>query len=128
MAVKSLKRAQERIEVKDLKLNALLDVTLAINSNLSRQGLFNIYKETLQQLSIEKVALFINDGSWDLALFYGVEISNFDLDIEKELLPFEDISEINTTLNGPLKGFDLVIPVYHKKKCDCFFVDWRYFK
>lgn len=120
MAVKSLKRAQERIEVKDLKLNALLEVTLAINSNINKQGLFNIYIETLQQLSIEKVALFINDETWDLALSYGIESESLKFDIEKDLLPFEDISEINTTMNGPLKGFDLVIPVYHKTKAIAF--------
>ena len=120
MAVKSLKRAQERIEIKDLKLNALLEVTLAINSNLRKQGLFNIYQETLKQLSIEKVALFINDGSWELAFSYGLEVDKFSLNVEKELLPFENISEINTTVDGPLKGFDLVIPVYHKTNAIAF--------
>ena len=56
MAVKSLKRAQEKIEIKDLKLNALLDVSLAINDNLSREDLFNIFQNTLAKLKIEKLA------------------------------------------------------------------------
>lgn len=116
MAVKSLKRAQQRIEVKDLKLNAILDVTLAINSNVSKKELFNIYKDVLKQLNIEKLVLFINDSEWKCVLDYGVEEHKVDVDVEEDLLKYEDISEVNSITEGSLSGFDLVVPVYHKTK------------
>ena len=48
MALKSLTRAQNKIKIKDLKLNALLEVTLAINSNVSKEKLFGIYNNVLR--------------------------------------------------------------------------------
>jgi sigma-B regulation protein RsbU (phosphoserine phosphatase) len=116
MAVKSLKRAQERIEVKDLKLNAILDVTLAINSNVSKKELFEIYENVLKQLNIEKLVLFINDSQWKKVLSYGLEDQKIEVSVDKDLLEYEDISEVNSITEGPLSGFDLVVPVYHKTK------------
>ncbi len=87
MAVKSLKRAQEKIEIKDLKLNALLDVSLAINDNLSREELFKIFEHTLAKLKIEKLALFIFNEQWTNALSCGVK-NTIEIDVEQELLQF----------------------------------------
>ena len=115
MAVKSLKRAQEKIEIKDLKLNALLDVSLAINDNLSREELFKIFEHTLSKLKIEKLALFIFNEQWTNALSCGVK-NTIKIDVEQELLQFTEISEVNFKTNKALKVFDLVIPVYHQTK------------
>jgi sigma-B regulation protein RsbU (phosphoserine phosphatase) len=115
MAVKSLKRAQEKIEIKDLKLNALLEVSLAINDNLSRDELFKIFQNTLAQLKIEKLALFIFNEQWINALSCGVK-NTIDIDVERELLHFTEISEVNFKSNKVLNAFDLVIPVYHQTK------------
>ncbi len=115
MSVKSLKRAQEKIEIKDLKLNALLDVSLAINDNLSREDLFNIFQNTLAKLKIEKLALFIFNEQWTNALSCGVK-NIIDIDVERELIQFTEISEVNFKSNQALSAFDLVIPVYHQTK------------
>lgn len=115
MAVKSLKRAQEKIEIKDLKLNALLEVSLAINDNLSREELFKIFQNTLAQLKIEKLALFIFNEQWFNALSCGVK-NTIEINVEQELLQFTEISEVNFKSNKVLNAFDLVIPVYHQTK------------
>lgn len=115
MAVKSLKRAQEKIEIKDLKLNALLEVSLAINDNLSREELFKIFQNTLAQLKIEKLALFIFNEQWFNALSCGVK-NTIEINVERELLHFTEISEVNFKSNKVLNAFDLVIPVYHQTK------------
>jgi sigma-B regulation protein RsbU (phosphoserine phosphatase) len=115
MAVKSLKRAQEKIEIKDLKLNALLDVSLAINDNLSREELFKIFENTLAKLKIDKLALFIFNEQWTNALSCGVK-NIIDIDVERELIQFTEISEVNFKSNQALSAFDLVIPVYHQTK------------
>lgn len=116
MAVKSLKRAQRKIQVKDLKLNALLEVTLAINSNVSKDKLFGIYQQALRELNIEKVVLFINESEWNIAMSYGTDVESLKVDIEKDLLPVEEISEVNSQTDGVFKEFDLLVPVFHKTK------------
>lgn len=116
MAVKSLTRAQRKIKVKDLKLNALLDVTLAINSNVSKDQLFGIYENVLRKLDIEKIALYIYEGEWNLATWYGLENKDLSIDVEKDLLQYEEIEEVNSKTDGVFEEFDLIIPVTHKTK------------
>lgn len=116
MAVKSLKRAQRKIQIKDLKLDALLEVTLAINSNVSKKNLFGIYEHILRELDIEKVVLFINENNWHIAMSYGTDISDLNIDVEKDLLTVEEISEVNSQTDGVFKDFDLLVPVFHKTK------------
>lgn len=114
MAVKSLKRAQERIEIKDLKLNALLEVSLAINDLLPKKELFQIYVNTLRKLNIEKLALLIHDKKWEWAISFGVKDGDLEFDAEKELTHFTEITEVNYSKSEALKAFDLLIPVYHQ--------------
>ena len=116
MTVKSLKRAQRKIEVKDLKLNALLEVTLAINSNVSKSKLFGICEQVLRELDIEKVVLFINENEWNVAMSYGTDIENLEIDVEKDLLDVEEIIEVNSHTDGVFREFDLLVPVFHKTK------------
>ena len=116
MTVKSLKRAQRKIQVKDLKLNALLEVTLAINSNVSKRKLFEIYEQVLRELDIEKVVLFINENDWNIAMSYGTDVKKLEIDVEKDLLDVEEIIEVNNQTDGAFREFDLLVPVFHKKK------------
>lgn len=116
MGVKSLTRAQRKIKVKDLKLNALLEVTLAINSNVSKEKLFGIYENVLRELDIEKIALYIYEGEWNLATWYGLEAKELAIDVEKDLLKYEEIEEVNSKTDGIFEEFDLLIPVFHKTK------------
>jgi len=116
MAVKSLKRAQERIEIKDLKLDALLEVTLAINSNVSKEILFDIYEEALKALNIEKLVLFTAENGWGQTLSYGIKKNEIKIDVHGDLLPIKAITEVNQLTEGPFSHFDTVIPVFHKNK------------
>lgn len=116
MAVKSLKRAQERIEIKDLKLNALLEVTLAINSNVSKDILFDIYQQALRALNIEKLVLFTSESNWGKTLVYGVKKAEVNIDVYSDLIPMKEITEVNHLTEGPFSHFDTVIPVHHKNK------------
>ena len=100
MALKSLTRAQNKIKIKDLKLNALLEVTLAINSNLSKEKLFGIYNNVLRELDIEKIALYINETEWNLATCYGIEAKNLSIKVEDDLLKYEEIEEVNSITDG----------------------------
>lgn len=116
MAVKSLTRAQRKIKVKDLKLNALLEVTLAINSNVSKEKLFGIYENILGELDIEKIALYIFEGEWKLATWYGLKSKELAINVERDLLKYDEIEEVNSKTDGIFEEFDLLIPVFHKTK------------
>ncbi|HNE96694.1 MAG TPA: hypothetical protein PLO42_12005, partial [Cyclobacteriaceae bacterium] len=53
---------KSKFEIKELELNALLEITQAINSNLPEESLYKIYNFTLRSnLNIEKLALFVLD-------------------------------------------------------------------
>ena len=116
MALKSLTKVQNKIKIKDLKLNALLEVTLAINSNLSKEKLFEIYNNVLRELEIEKIALYIYEAEWNFATFYGLKGEELSINVEDDLLKYEEIEEVNSITDGVFKEFDIIIPVYHKTK------------
>ncbi len=116
MAIRSIKRADAKILIRDQKLGALLEITNAINSNLSKSKLFAIYEFVLrEQLNIGKLVLFLNEGEWDMALKFGTD-SDVDIDVRRDLLPITEITEVNSKVEGAFKEFDVVVPVYHKTK------------
>jgi phosphoserine phosphatase RsbU/P len=107
---------QHKRAIRDLKLSVLLDVTKAINSNLSTTELLTIYEDTLKnKLNIGKLVLFINDGTWKNLCQYGIDKA-IPMDIMDHL---QSISEISTAqMHGDIldKEFEIIIPVSHKDK------------
>jgi sigma-B regulation protein RsbU (phosphoserine phosphatase) len=78
------KRLTEKLKQRDFKLNALLDITTAINENRNVERLLEQYEKVLRsQLSIEKLMLFTREDKWKCILKYGVkegEIHDIDDD------------------------------------------------
>ena len=107
---------KNKIKIKDLKLDALLEVTLAINSNVTKEELFGIYEKVLRELDIEKIALYIYESEWNLATWYGLEGEKLNINVEQDLLIYEEIEEVNSKSEAIFDGFDLIIPVFHKIK------------
>jgi phosphoserine phosphatase RsbU/P len=107
--------AHKRV-IRDLKLSVLLDVTKAINSNLSTTELLTIYEDTLKnKLNIGKLVLFLNDGEWKNLCQYGIE-REIGMDIVNQL---QSINEISTAqMHGDVldKEFEIIIPVFHKDR------------
>lgn len=105
---------QKRIQ--DLKLNALLEVTKAINNNFSTAQLLDLYQDILEnRLGVGKLVLFHYDKEWKCILKYGISKEFNHIVFEEELLAIHEIETI-TFSNGELsKSFEIVIPVFHKK-------------
>jgi sigma-B regulation protein RsbU (phosphoserine phosphatase) len=106
------KRSSPRI--KDLKLNALLEVTKAINSNSPTDELLRRFEDILRnQLNIGRLVLFSNDRGWKCILKYGVgdEYNNVDFN---ELVKIKEISTIDFSSGSLNNSFEIVIPVFHK--------------
>lgn len=112
MATSINKRSSPRI--KDLKLNALLEVTKAINNNSSTDELLLRFEHVLRnQLNIGKLMLFSNDNGWKCLLRYGVGKGYNNIDFN-ELTKIKEISTIDFSSTGINNSFEIVIPVFHK--------------
>ncbi len=104
-------------KVQDLKLKALLEVTKAINNNFSTSQLLDLYKEILEnRLGIGKLVLFSFDEEWKCILKYGISVGHNPIEFENELLLIEEIKTIGFSQGELSKSFEIVIPVFHKKK------------
>lgn len=116
MRSKLLRKSNSR-KIKDQKLNVLLEVTKAINNNQPTQELLRKYEHFLRdELNIEKIVLFSNDhDEWQTLLSYGITEKEIKaIDIKSTLLPLKEITTVMSLNDKTLKGFDVVVPVYHK--------------
>jgi sigma-B regulation protein RsbU (phosphoserine phosphatase) len=102
--------------VKDLKLNALLEITKAINNNLSTAQLLDLYQDILEnRLKVGKLVLFSFDKEWTCILKYGINQDFNHIKFEEELLSIKEIETISFTKGNLSNSFEIVIPVYHKQ-------------
>lgn len=104
-------------QLKKLELEALLEVTQAINNNLPEDQLYRIFYFILRaNLNIEKFALYVNEGDRCLCKVYHSNSRSFkgqEIDIEQ----VEGISDLSDTAGLPdlyRKEFKQVFPVMHK--------------
>jgi len=112
-----LSAMKSSVQLKDFKLSLLLDITKAINENVSREKLFEIFENVLiDKLKIGKIALFILEEEWICELKHGLENDEFNIDVEKDLLPVDRITYTNITPKKEFEAFDVVIPISHKSK------------
>lgn len=104
--------------IKDIKLNSLLQITKAINNNFSTDQLLEIFKEVLEtQLKIGKLVLFSDSQKgWNCILKYGVGEEYNTINVERDLLPIQEIGTINFSEKSLNKSFEILIPVFHKSK------------
>lgn len=103
-------RLTEKLKQRDFKLNALLEITTAINENRSVERLLEQYEKVLrEQLLIEKLILFTKEEKWKCILKYGVNEGEIH-DIADESF-FQQQSEITLTAGRTQVAFDLTIPV-----------------
>lgn len=103
---------------KDFKLNSLLEITTAINANSGVERLTDIYSFILkEQLGFSRFILFTHqdEDKWNLLIKKGVRGKLLDIDVQKELYRFKEITFIESSSSEVLKAFDIIIPVFHKE-------------
>lgn len=97
-------------------MNALLEVTKAINNNFSTGQLLDLFQDILEnRLGVGKLVLFSYDTEWKCLLKYGIKKEVGTIQFENELLSISEIETINFSKGELSKQFEIVIPVYHKK-------------
>lgn len=116
------KFSDNRLKLSTFKLNALLDITLAINDNVSTSELIRRYEKMLtDDLDIGKVIVLKYSDKWECLLNSGYGNDFFkQVDMERDLLPFEEISFITTEPQHFPELVDIVIPVSHKDQAIAF--------
>lgn len=103
-------------DIKDLELNALLEITQSINNNLSEFDLFKIYKFTLLgDLKVKRMALFVSDDNWCCKVSFGTKKNWENTELDER---FKKISGSYSLFNdkSDYSDFERVIPVFHKDK------------
>ncbi len=109
----------KRLQISNFKLNSLLEITNAINENLSVEDLLKRYKKILtEELEIGKVIIFkLNENVWDCIINAGFPESlteSFNPGVQ--LLSFTEITFISADPNRFSEEVDIIIPVNHKEK------------
>jgi phosphoserine phosphatase RsbU/P len=106
---------KKQFEIKELELNALLEITQAINSNLPEESLYKIYNFTLRSnLNIKKMALFVLDDEWNCKVSFGTDHHFNRSNLLPEFKTIQDITHLKEFEQCDFTEFDIVIPVTHK--------------
>lgn len=117
MRDKLVKKLENQIKVKDFKLNSLLEITTAINSNYGVDQLIRIYAFILkEQLGFQRFILFNEQEDWNCLLKVGFKGKVKDIDVKRDLSRFKEITVIESSHSKLLAEFDVIIPVFHKEK------------
>jgi phosphoserine phosphatase RsbU/P len=120
---KAVEDLENRLKSKDFKLNSLLEITKAINSNAPVKDILSIYNYVLtEQLGIRKFILFNHQQNWHVLDKMGIRGKIKEISVEEDFLKFTDITVIESSYKKSLNNFDVVIPVYHKDKPLAFLV------
>ncbi len=105
-----------RLKLFSFKLNVLLDITQAINENLSQEELLERYESILKsELNIGRIVIFKYNNGWDCILKSGLKDDKVinKVDVYKDLLPIKEITNVTTSEDEMLSNFDVLIPVYN---------------
>jgi len=112
------KSSIKRLKFCNFKLDSLLEITNAINDNLSVEKILSTYEHILlQELNIGKVVVFAFSEIWKIMLESGAKNNEFSvINVDKDLLEHVDITTTTSTENEVLLFYDFIIPVFHDTK------------
>lgn len=106
---------KKQVEKKELQLNALLEITQAINSNLPEDALFKIFNFTLRSnLQIRKLALFVLDDSWNCKVHFGTKKNYSKVKLDERVKMIKNLHRMSEFENCDFDEFDKVIPILQK--------------
>lgn len=120
---KILIELENRLKAKDFKLNSLLEITKTINLNKPVDELIRLYHYILQeQLGLRKFILFTNQRGWQILVKTGIKGTVKDINVERDILRFREITVIESSYKKSLNDFDVIIPVLHKENALAYLV------
>ena len=113
----SIEKLQQELSLKQLQINSLLTITQAINDNVAAPELYSMYKSFIGwEMGIKRMALFFKqEDQWQIATHLQADHLLERDGLDQVLKRFSKTQRITETDPEILQGFDLIIPVYHKK-------------
>ncbi|TXB57038.1 GAF domain-containing SpoIIE family protein phosphatase [Phaeodactylibacter luteus] len=115
----SLEALERELNLKQLQINRLLNITQAINNNVSAEGLFNMYKSFLSwEIGVRKMALFVKDeenDDWACPASIGIE-EEVQPEVSRYFHKYTRLVNVDREEDVFIRQFDVVIPVRHKDK------------
>lgn len=112
-----IKNLEQKILTNEFKLNSLLEITNAINSNQSVEQLTKIFEFILrEQIGVSKLLLFHRQQEWDLLLKFGFKGKVKEINVLKELTRFKEITVIESSPSDFINEFEVIVPVFHKNE------------
>lgn len=113
----SIERLQQELSLKQLQINSLLTITQAINDNVAAPELYNMYKSIIGwEMGIKRMALFfLHDDDWQCVIHIQADHLAHNNHLGPVLKKFTKTQRISNSDPEIFQGFDLIIPVYHKK-------------
>ena len=110
-----------KLNLKEIKLHALLEITNAINSNDSIEKLLSLYSFILkEQLGFRKIVLIVKSQQWECLIKINFKGKiNLDLTLI-DLLKFKEITFVESSNSPTIKEFQSVVPIYHNEEALAF--------
>ena len=110
-----------KLNLKEVKLNALLDITNAINRNDSIDKLLQLYSFILkEQLGFKKIVLILKQEDWQCLIKINLKAK---LDIDEtlsSLRKFKEITFVESSNCEIIKEFQTIVPVVHNDEALAF--------
>ncbi len=112
----SMEKLERELNLKQLQVNRLLNITQAINHNVSASELFQMYRSFLGwEIGVKKMALYVRqEDTWSCTAYIGLDESLLQTDVSQLLPRFKRITNLGSSDHPLLAAFDVVIPVLHK--------------
>ena len=113
----NIEALERELNLKQLQINRLLNITQAINNNVSADGLFNMYKSFLSwEIGVKKMALYVRDeDDWACASSIGIKEDLLKLDVSSHFEKYTRLNNVEDAEHPLFKQFDVAIPVRHKE-------------
>lgn len=109
----SVTSSSKRLKQSTFKLNALLAMAQAISADLKTENLLQRFKTILNDdLGIDRILFYKKEEKWELILKSNCPDSVIEtIDVERDLLPYNEITIISSVENSSLQELDIIIPV-----------------
>ena len=117
MIEKRINLLESKLEFQEFKLNSLLEITNAINSNLPINKLIEIFHLILkEQLHFSKILLLHQQQKWEILLKTGIKGSILTNELIRILARSKEITIIDSSPDQLLSKFQTIVPVFHQKE------------
>lgn len=109
----SLTSSSKRLKQSTFKLNALLTMAQAISADLKTENLLQRFGTILNDdLGIDRVLFYKKEETWELLLKTNCPDSVVEnINVERDLISFNEITIISTIESSVLQELDIIIPV-----------------